>query len=291
MTVAANAGDTGSTTNTGAVTPPPATAAPQNGVTPPAPAASAANGANATPTPTELGDDGEIKQAERYTLTGKALQQRVERGSRASMREHFGTDDPATIKAQLDEAKRLKQEEDTRRRASLDEATRLREDVSRATQRAEEAEGRLAELEEQQVLSEHNTAIQSVANEFLKPKYYKVAATELADYLSSEYTPDQLDEMRESEREGVVRGFFEKFAKENPELAKEAPAATTTTNTPAVKVPLTTGSANPVGGGADGGKPGAVITSGPFAGKTAKPGQANSMTAAEFAQWKKSKGL
>ena len=253
----------------------------------------------------ELAEGEEPKPKELITLTTEALAARTSRASRAFLREQFGTDDPATVKEKLKKLEDLEKEGDERRRAQLSEIERLKEDNQRLTVRASNAEMRAHELEEAQALAGDEAELKSVASEYVKEKYWKVVMPELAEHLGDTYTTEQLDAMNGAERDKVVRSFFEKYAKDNPELAKAAGANGGGGNAgaaggggqaggqaggevPTVKKSLVTGGPNPRGKGDP--KPPPVITSGPFAGKTAAPGHPNSMTKAEFAEWKKQTG-
>lgn len=297
----------------GAGTPPPAASGGQaaGGGAPPTPPA----GQPPTPPagtkaePRDIGESGEGQPREVIQLTTEALNARISRASKqavaATMKEVFGTEDPQAVKAQLAELGDLKKKEDDQRRATLTEIDRVKEDNSRLLARATNAEARINELEEAQALAGDEQEIKAVADKHIDPEYWDVAKTKLADHLSANYSSEELDALSVGDREKLVDEFFSDYAKKKPALAKKAPAAggagggdggTQTqqqgagggNGAPPEKRPLTNGGANPRGRGNP--NPPAVIQSGPFAGKTAAPGHPNSMTATEFAQWKKATG-
>jgi hypothetical protein len=286
-------------------TPPPAGGAPagaSGGKQQPAPAGSQ----QPDPKPREIGaDDPEPKPREMVTLTTEALDARISRASkaavRASLKETFGVEDPAVLKAQLDEANKLKAKEDEKRRSELAEIDRVKEDNQRLLARATNAEAQVAEFQEMQALAGDEQEIAKVANEFLDPEYWDVTKAKLADHLASNYSADELDALSEKDREKVIRDFCEEYAKKKPALALKKPEGAggggtqqqaggghPTPSGGPERRPLQNGGANPRGKGDT--KPPEVIQSGKYAGKTAAPGHPNSMTKAEYQAWLRDTG-
>ena len=244
--------------------------------------------------PRELGDDETPKPGEKLTLTTDALNKRMDRATRARLREEFGTDDPKVIKEKLAEFETLRKAEDERKKQAMTDLERAQTEAREWKTKADNLETAMQELRDSQDVAQVSDALKGVAAEFIKPKFWKAASAELAEHLGEKYTAEQLDKMSDDDREKAVRGWFTDYVKENPELAKEAAATPPPKDDKAAAkngsqngsgktVPLTNGTTN--ADKKDKSPP--VITTGRFAGKTAAPGHPNSLTATEFAQWKR----
>jgi len=291
---------TAATETTTEKTPAPAAGAPAASKAPETPAApaAAATPAPAAPTTEELGDDTEPTAGKKYTLTAEALRKRVDRGSKAFIKSEFGIDDPAVIKSKLAAADAAEKAAEEARRAQLTKEQQLTEDLRVANEARQAAELRAQEVEEAREIGTAEDAIRESLKETIKPKFWRHVRADLAEHLSSKFDPDKLDAMTDQEREKIVGDWATQYVRDNPEYAAKAerPAGGATEQKTeekkpeAAKVPLTNGTANPAGAGPTGGKAPPVITTGKFAGKTAAPGHPNSMTKAEFEQWKRETG-
>lgn len=241
--------------------------------------------------PRVLGDNDEPTAGELVTLSSDAFKKRIDRGTKKQLEAEFGTSDPAVLKAKLSRLTELEGQEEARTRASMTEQERLRADLDAANQRVEAAEARTRQVETDHLITQDENALRAVATEYVAPKYWRVVQADLATHLYDEYGETRLEAMTEQERDQAVKKFFTDYVKENPELARAKPPAGGEPPPPpaVVQRPLTNGTANPRGRADP--KPAAnVITTGQFAGKTAAPGRPNSMTPAEYAQWKRQTG-
>jgi hypothetical protein len=208
----------------------------------------------------------------------------MERASKAALKTLLGTDDHEVIKANEQSRLALVADAEKRRLADLTEIDRQKEIARLANERATQAEERTAEVEERQQYAEVDGQLKTVATEYIEPKFWRHVKTDLSSHIAGKWTAEQLETVSEADQEKATREFFADYVKENPEYAKKGTAA------PVVpKVPLTNGAANPAGGQDE--KPPPLVTTGKFAGKTAKPGHPNSMTNAEFREWKKEQGF
>lgn len=269
-------------------TPPPA--APP--ASPPPAAAPATSPAAAAPStasqgPRKLTDADEPQPGEEIVLTTDALNKRMERARRKLMKDSFGVEDPAAVKANLDRLAQLEAAEEQRRKAALTETQRLQEERDRAFAERDAANERAEQIEFDRMADAEEAELRTIATEFVKPKFWRTVRQDLAEHIADSYTAEQLDQMSETAREKIVRDWLGQYVKDNPELAKAdahaqpAPAAQ----------PLQNGVTNPAGKGG-GARPAPVTQAltGKWAGKTLRPGQPNSMTNAELQQWKKETG-
>jgi hypothetical protein len=235
--------------------------------------------------PRELsGDDDEPKAGERVVLSSEAFRKRLERSNKAQLRAEFGTDDPKVLKEKLTKLETYEAAEEERRKAALTKEQAQEERATKAEERAAAAEARVAEIEESSVVREADNELREVLKDVVKPKYWKHVRVDLAEHLDAEYG-EKLDAMTDAQRETAVKDWAKKYVEENPEYATAPPVAKKEDPPPPPaapqKVPLTNGIGNR-------GRPAPVTTK--FEGKTLKPGQPNSMTAAEVAEWKRLPG-
>jgi hypothetical protein len=271
----------------------PAPTPPAPPTAPPAapPAPPTAPVAPATPAPSSaskarpLADDEEPRPGEELTLTTDALNKRLARANRKFLKDQFGTDDPEAIKASAKKLAELEAADEERKKAAMTEAERLKLERDQAVERMDAAIERAEQADFDRVVDAEEVELKNVAVEFVKPKFWKTVKVDLAEHLSETYTAEQLDGMKEAEREKVVRDWMGKYVADNPELAAKKEAAPPAPPT----APLTNGVSNAKGRGADA-RPAPVIASGPFAGKTLRPGLPNSMSKSELEQWKISTG-
>lgn len=234
----------------------------------------AKGGESAKKEPKQIGEDDEIPEdSELLSMSKAALTKRLDRHTKKELRARFGTDDYSKIEADLKELEgfRAKKEED--RKASLTREQKLQEEKEAEKKRADELEKELERERNQQSFAEYDATAKEVFADKIAPKHMKRAFRELKEHILS------LDDAEEPKDAKKAKKLFEKWTKdwleENPEFAKAAPEEPK-------KIPLTTGT-NPNArrerGDAD------------LAHKTAKPGQVNSMSKAEYAAFKRERGL
>jgi len=252
----------------------PAVAAPVAGGKP-AETAGAAAGQPAEPR--VIGDDDEPKPGERISLSSEALAKRIDRAKKALLKETIGTDDPTVLKSKLDALKKFEDEAEARRLAQLTKEQQLEERARAAEEKAELAEARAMEVEETRQVDQADGELRDALKDVIKPKLWRHARADLAEHLAKEHG-DKIDDMKDAEREKVVMDWATQYVKDNPEFAAVAPKVEEK-KAETVAVPLKNGVGNA------GKKPVVVPTALP--GKTLKPGQPNSMTAAEVAEWKR----
>jgi len=256
----------------------PAVPAPVAGAKP-AEQAGAASGQPAEPR--VIGDDDEPKPGERISLSSEALTKRIERAKKAMLKETIGTDDPTVLKSKLDALKKFEDEAEARRIAQLTKEQQLEERARAAEEKAELAEARAMEVEETRQVDQADGELRDALKDVIKPKLWRHARADLAEHLAKEHG-DKIDDMKESEREKVVMDWATQYVKDNPEFAAIAPKVEEK-KAETVAVPLKNGVGNA-------GKK-AVVVPTALAGKTLKPGQPNSMTTAEVAEWKRVRGF
>lgn len=224
--------------------------------------------------PKQIGEDDEIPEdSELVSMSKQALGKRLDRHTKKELRERFGTDDYAQIKKDLDELKTLREEKETKRRAELSENEKLKEDLAKEKKAREEAEARAQKTVDAQTFAEYDQTAKEVFGDKVAPKHMKRAMRELKEHILGLEDNEAPSDVKKAKK------VFEKWAKdwleENPEFAKPAPDEPK-------KIKLSTGA-----------DPNAKREKGDpqMAHKTAKPGQVNSMSKAEYAQYKRERGL
>lgn len=217
----------------------------------------------------QLGDDDEIPEdADLLQLSKSALTKRLTRHTKKELRDRFGTDDMDKIKADLDELTTLRADREKRRRDEMSENQRLKEDAEREKKRADDAERKHQQALDAQEYAGYDRDASEVLTEVVAKKHIGRAMRELKEHILT------LDDKDLGKPKKVFDAWAKKFIEENPEFAKpkEEPK----------KVPLNTGS-----------NPNAKKEKAPAgaADKTPMPGKPNSMTRAEYAAYKRERGL
>lgn len=216
-------------------------------------------------------DDDDIPDdAELIELSPKALKARLARHTRRELQQRFGTDDIERVEKDLKELAELRSEREEQRKAQLTKEQRLAEEKKAAEKRAKDAEDRAKALEDERDVGTVSSKFTKIAakymdanvleDEDLRPGFFK----KLAKHLHGE-TNGKYDRITDK----MVDDFFKNFAHDNPKYAKTGGGET-------IEVPINsgTGARAPAGG--------QNAPSGQGAAKTAKPGQANSMSREEI---------
>lgn len=224
--------------------------------------------------PKQIGEDDELPEdSELVSMSKQALTKRLDRHTKKELRERFGTDDYSKIKSDLDELADFRAKKEETRKAALSKEQKLEEEKRLAEKRADDLAAELEKERNQQVFAEYDATAKEVFADKIAPKHMKRAVRELKEHILS------MDEDEAPKEPKKAKKAFEKWTKEwleeNPEFAKAAPEEPK-------KIALTTGS-----------NPNARREKGDaeLAHKTAKPGQANSMSKAEYAAFKRERGL
>lgn len=217
-------------------------------------------------------DDEELDSKATFELSASAFRKRIDRANKATLKELFGTDDVEAIKKERENYLKLKETAEEERRKKLDEVTRLKEDKEKAEARAAEAERRAQEVENKRQLDEEVRALTRVAAKHLDEEYVE----DIINGPFHRYVADLSDREREKLTERDVDGWFAEYAQKKPKLAKgyveQKPKVLPATN-----------------GIVDNKRP-AQVNGKDLTEKTPKPGQPNSMSRAEYNEWKKRQG-
>lgn len=227
--------------------------------------------------------------ADLLELSTKALKSRLDRHSRAQLKERFGTDDPAAIKTRLDKLEAMEKAEEDKRLAEMTENDRLKEQLATETRAREHAETRYRDMRERQMLEQEDRRVFSVTEKYIKPKMIKRWLPDLAAHIAS------MDEDELKDPDAVIEAWCKKQVEEFPEIAKDfvvtttaeataaAEAAAAAAKAAAPKVPITTST--------DGSRAAAPPQSGTSTMKTAAPNRQNSMTDSEWRQYKRDNNI
>jgi hypothetical protein len=269
------AGEGGEGTKTGGTAPEPEK--PKAAAAPPAPepkkepAKAEPPAAKKEPAQLSEDDDDIPENADLIQMSKAALTKRLARHTKKELRERFGTDDLDKIKTDLKELETLRAESEERRRAALSELQKSQEDAKKEKERADKAEKKYQQALDAQTFAEYDRDALDSISTLVAPKHAKRALRELKEHVLT------LEEADLKKPKKVFDAWAKEFVKENPEFAKPAPEEPK-------KVGLTTGgSANAKGT--------QVKSKTDLTTKTPKPGQANSMSRKEYAEYKRSVGL
>lgn len=219
---------------------------------------------------TEIGADDEIPtDAKLLALSPAALNKRLDRFSKRQLTEHFGTDNVDQIKGDLAELATMRAKQEESRRAALSEQEKLREDAARERARADENEKKYRNAIDAQAFGEYDRTAESALAKHIDPEAIELATVKLKRHVLS------LDDDELTDPDEVFDKWAGEWAKKNPKYARAADAPEPK------KVKLTTGSSptKPERSPVD------------MTNKTARPGQPNSMSRAEFAAYKRQHGL
>ena len=222
--------------------------------------------------PAEIDESADIPaNASLIQLTPQALSKRLDRYTKKQLEEHFGTADVAQIKSDLAELKVAREEKEAARRAALTEIDKAKEDAAREKKRAEEAESKLQKTLDSHTYAEYDRAAEIALTEHLDPEAVELGILKLKKHVLS------LDDDELEDPSKVFETWAKDFAKKNPKYAKAAEAAPEPK-----KIKLNTGTDTRT-------RPEKSPVS--LAEKTPRPGQPNSMSRAEVAQYKRQRGL
>lgn len=174
-------------------------------------------------------------------ITAQGLTERIRRAeetARKKLLEQLGIDDPEKGKAALAEAQKLRAESEERKRAEMTEIERYKADLEKARLEAEEAKREAREAREQVDYEKRDSMIRGTASKYVSDKFIRTARVEFKAYVES-LSASQQGRLTDRDMEFWMR----RFAKENPEMARQPGEPTTTKPTPipVVKKPLSNG--------------------------------------------------
>lgn len=237
-----------------------------------------------SPTTRQLIDDeDELPDNETFQLTKKAFNARMDRATKAQLRDvasDLGIDVVSlkegsairdAIKARFAKLKDLEDKEEERRRKELSEIERHKEDAAREKMRADAAEQRWQAEQMERAHERYDTTFEKVARDLVGEEYQDYAVQRFARHLLNEVGEKKLAEMT-TLSDKTVREWLKEFVEKHPKFAKDS-------GEEKPQVPVKTA---PLDNGATPKKPDNQQASGHGTGKTARPGQPNSMTKAEI---------
>jgi hypothetical protein len=231
------------------------------------------NGGNAQPPKPSGESDAEAeirlsRQAfnERIGRAKTSAQREAQQQHQAFLQEQFGTTNADEIKAIVAAHKAAADDAEKRRIAEMSALEQAQSELERERAARADWESKYQEATTAMLYEKQNAIVNGIATKHVEPRYLKFARRELAEHLR-EIGPDAAKAYSEKE---LDRFFAKTLLKEFPEWAISKP-----TPPAPKKLPITNGpSPNRDKPSPNGGGNGAT-------GKTARPGQPNSMTAAE----------
>ena len=190
---------------------------------------------------------------------------------RAHLKELFGTDDFAEIKKIRDERETLRKEAEKQKRAQMSKEQRLEADLKAAQDRALDLEKRVHRAERDRLYDKQDQAIRRIASAHVNDEYIDDVAFMYARNVLASMDPKAAEKLTEKD----ISKWFAELAKTKPAFARAGEPR------PRVQQRVTTGP-----------KPAPKPAPNPTSvQKTARPGQANSMSKGELRNHLKQRGL
>lgn len=270
-------------------------------------------GADATPAPQPgaapapqpppqnvLGQGGKVLPEHVLSARLKYAEQKgaqlAEQRLRQQMKEKHGVEDFdshfAQHKSIAEEHKALKEAEEERKRASMSKEEALNADLAQLRAENEALKAENEQLKQGRIKADQSQQISSIASKYLKDKFVRTAV----EFAFLEHVKGLDEKAVKAVDQQYMNRWFRTYARENPELARsnetdeEAAAADVAKKAeedkakvqarPIVRRPITNGAAPKAPPPANG----------PMGGKTARPGQPNSMNKAEVREWARANG-
>ena len=233
-----------------------------------------------SPQTVEIGDDEYPVDAKgNIVMSASTLKRRMGRYSKKQLMDTFGTDDVNDLKARLDEHGKLKAQSEDQRKKQLAKEEQLAEDLAKERDKSARAEARANQLAEEREYQQADSEVRTTAEKHIKAG----KPTKLAVYEFGEYVRDLDEDEAAKLKPKDVDAWFRQYAEDNQEFAKGA-------KEPEPKKEAKPGERKPLshGAGDAGAAPRAASATDA---KTAKPGQSNSMTDAEYRKFKHDQGL
>lgn len=173
-----------------------------------------------------MADDDEIPEdAELLELTNTALKRRLERHTKAELRNRFGTDKPDEIKAKLDRLAELEGAEEARKREAMSEKERLENDLKTERRAREDAERRARMAEDDRVVEKEGDRISRLLGRHIEIEddedFREAVFKKLARHLKSEFTEEEMLNLKD----GEIEKWAKNYIKDHPRHAKEVQAA------------------------------------------------------------------
>lgn len=216
------------------------------------------------------GDEDEIPEdGELFSISKSALQKRLSRHTKNQIKERFGTDDLDAIKAKLAKAEEYETQQEERRKKSLSREAALKEDLDKEKALRLEAEEKYQRTIDSQEIAEVDHTATSILSKYIDEDAMDLAVIKLKKHVMS------LDDDDLKKPEKVIEEWAKEFAEKSPKYARAKEAEEEVR-----EIALNTGS------GAR--RPEPMKND---ATKTPRPGQANSMSRAEYNAWKRRQGL
>lgn len=261
----------------------PTTPAGSSSGTPAAPAASSTPPAASRPTAPASAPDAAsgLTDEQRHPWLNERLtrtKEQAAREERQKLLKELGIEDPDKFKteraAREAEYAKLQTEAEERRRAEMTEIERYKADVEKYKTEMEKYKSELETAKTNALVEQQERAMGEMASRYVRPEcaylataaFAKHAAT-LTDAERAEFDDDSFDK------------WCREFVKKHPEMAAAKPVVKRPAGAP-VTAPVTTQR-----------RPADTTAPGVQAGRTFKPGQANSATKAEFEAEKRRRGL
>lgn len=214
----------------------------------------------------------------------------------------LGADDPAKVAERLKKLDDLEKADAERQQATMTEVQRLQAEREAEKNRADQLEGQLREAQENAAYQRQDQQLREIASEYVDPKAVRFARHEWANYVVG-LTAEEQEKL--SPRD--AKKWFQRFAQDNPQFAKgtgapppaDAPPAQRPGAPPARRpAPPPNAARKPINNGPPPAKRDPAAGAAPAAGdsttdggKTARPGQKNSMNRAELKEFARKHGV
>lgn len=213
-------------------------------------------------------DEYDVDEKGFVKIPATAFKKRLNRYTKSQLREAFGTDNVDELKEKLTEHGKLKAKSEEERRKQLAKEEQLAEDLRKEKTAREKAEQTATRYREEREYQEAESDVQRLAKKYVDPDYIDYVVFKLGSHIR-DLDVDEANRLKETDLEKWLKGFAEDHPKYSKGTKDERKAE--------IKKPLTHGAGDP-------GSPNPTQSAG---GKTARPGQPNSMTDAEYREFKR----
>lgn len=169
-----------------------------------------------------VGADGDIpKDADLLEMTPRALKGRLERATRAELKERFGTDDVDQIKKDLDELKEFREAKEKKRQSEMSELEKEKELRLKAEKDRDTAQQAAQQAREDREYDKQDRRITRVAAKHIDPDYVEAELTGFAAHLLENFSKKELRKMGDDALAKEAEEFFKKRVETKPKLAKD----------------------------------------------------------------------
>lgn len=162
--------------------------------------------------------DEEIPEdADLVEMTPRQLRSRLDRHTKAELKERFGTDSYDEIKKKIDRAEELEKAEEERKRAAMTEAEKLKADLEAEREAHKKTKERADTLYAQRDFDRVDSRMTRVAEKHIDPDYLEVELPKLAAWILENFDDKEAAKITDAQ----LDKYFKERLEAKPKLAKD----------------------------------------------------------------------